>query len=172
MVAALLLAPIPVRANVTTDIGTFLTTSTNAAPSLFATFRGKLKRKGEFYATRSFGSLSRCLVIDMPSLASLFDQTNDSDESDFECTSARVKMTQPQLLAWLERTIGRALGPAYTAKRYPALKRGDRASTHWTSGPIEVSAIVSGNADLADHDTSRNFFYISLSYKHTQQDGS
>jgi hypothetical protein len=172
LVAASFLLPISVRADVGANLNTFLTTGLASAQSDFTDMRGKQKSKGEFWMTGSFGTFTHCLVIDMPSFAAIMNNTDEISESDLQCTSPRVKMTQPQLLVWLGRVVGKQLGTDYKVARYPAKKHGDRSSIHWTSGLITVEAIVSGIKDLADHDASRNFFYIAIDHTHSAQDGS
>jgi hypothetical protein len=174
LVAASLLVPMPTRADTTADISTFLTTGLADAPTDFAAMRGKPipKRKDEYWSTADMGAFQRCMVIDMPSLDSLFSGTDSSDESDLECTSPRIAMSQKALLAWATATIGQDLGTGYKITRYLAKKPGDRASIHWASGPTSVQLIVSGNADALKHDYAHNYFYLSIAHTHGNSDGS
>lgn len=92
----------------------------------------------QWTAADRFGpSLSRCLIVDLPTMESIFGGPAGVAESALQCDGARRDLPQKTIVAWALATISPLL-PGYALKRYPAKRPGDRSSLVWT-GPHGVS---------------------------------
>jgi len=152
LVGALVSPAAPARADATADLRTFVS---KTVPLTFADYTGLHgapvpHRQGEWTSPMVYGpSLTRCLVVDLPSLSSFFGGTpGDAPYSSaLQCDGAKTSMTQAQLIAWAIKTIA-PLVPGYTIKQYPATKKSDRWSVLWKNATGQtVDFIAYGKND-------------------------
>ncbi|HEY8321743.1 MAG TPA: hypothetical protein VIG46_08175 [Candidatus Baltobacteraceae bacterium] len=141
------------RADATADLRAFVS---KTAPLTFAGYVGLhgapvAHREGEWTSPAVYGpSLSRCLVVDLPSMASLFGGPSDGPpySSALQCDGKRNAMTQKQLIAWAIATIG-PLATGRTMKQNPPTKRSDRWSVAWKNGRGQtIEFIAYGKGDV------------------------
>lgn len=154
LVGALLFPSAPARADATADLQTFVR---KAAPMTFADFaplHGASISEGEWKAIGTFGpSISRCLIVDLDSMATLLGGTPGSSpySSALQCDGARTPVSQTALIAWAVKTISPLL-PGRTMKRYPATKSSQRSSVTWTNATGQtVQFIAFGTSDFKRH---------------------
>ncbi len=126
------LAALPASAGVSGDITAFAKLVRGMTYAEFAAHQGAKLNDGEYKAIGPFGpSLSRCLVVYLPSLANLMgDASSPPMNAGMQCDGPRLKMTQAQLIAMAIRLIDPVL-PGYTRKAYPVNKNSGRSSVVW-----------------------------------------
>jgi len=156
LLAALVSCPAIARADATADLRAFVGKS---IPLTFAGYVGLhgapvAHHEGEWTSPAVYGpSLSRCLVVDLPSMASLFGGPSDGPpySSALQCDGKRNAMTQKQLVAWAIATIT-PLAPGRTMKQYPPTKRSDRWSVAWKNGRGQtIEFIAYGKSDVTTY---------------------
>jgi hypothetical protein len=151
LAGALILPAAPARADATADLRSFVS---KTAPLTFPDFvglHGPRLKEGEWKSPTVYGpSLSRCLVVDLPSMTSLFGTPAPNEQpysSALQCDGAKTAMTQAQLIAWAIKTIA-PLVPGSKIKQYPATKKNDRASVLWKNATGQtIDFIVYGKSD-------------------------
>ncbi|MDQ2991788.1 MAG: hypothetical protein M3R30_03065 [Candidatus Eremiobacteraeota bacterium] len=160
-------APIAARADAQADIHAFVA---RVAPMTFADYvplHGERLQKGEWRATGTYGTtLSRCLIVDLPSLSSLLGGGGGASEQPYssalQCDGARTTTTQAALIAMAVKTITPLL-PGYTMKRYPASKKSGRSSVLWKNATGQtVDFIAYSKIDYKDHNGTRLGYVINV----------
>ena len=150
LVGALLAPAVPVRASATADLAAFVRKTRTMTFDDFKPLRGADVESGEWKALGDYGrSLSRCLIVDIPSMSSLVNSGEGGApySSALQCDGARTKMTQAALVAWAIATIAPLL-PTMKMKKNPANKRSDRTSVVWTDeSGLTIDFIAYGKGD-------------------------
>jgi hypothetical protein len=155
ILAALMAPAVPARASATTDLQSFVRKTAPLTFPDYIALRGAATQKGEWKSAAVYGpSLTRCLVVDLPSMDSLFGGTPGQYpySSALQCDGAKTKMTQAALVAWAIKTIA-PLAPGRTMKRYPPSKRTARWSVTWKNATGQtIDFIAYGTKDdLKNH---------------------
>jgi len=150
LAGALILPAAPARADATADLRTFVS---KAAPLTFPDYvglHGPAYKDGEWKTPTVYGpSLSRCLIVDLPDMSSMFGGTPGAQpySSALQCDGAQMKLTQAALVAWAIKTISPLL-PGRKMKQYPATKKSDRWSVSWKNATGQtVEFIAYGKSD-------------------------
>lgn len=158
LAGALILPAAPARADATADLRSFVGKTAALTFSDYAALHGPRLKEGEWKSPTVYGpSLSRCLVVDLPSMASFFFETPAPNEQPYssaiQCDGAATKMTQRQLVAWAVKTIS-PLVPGRKMTQYPATKKNDRWSVSWknaTGQTLEFIAYGKSDAKRYPH---------------------
>jgi hypothetical protein len=147
---ALIVPAASARADATADLRTFVSKTVPLAFADYAGLHGSVVSKGEWKSPAVYGrSLSRCLVVDLPSMSSLFSEKPDDTpySTALQCDGAQMKITQAALVAWAIKTIS-PLVPGRSMKQYPPTKKSDRWSVVWTNATGQtVNFIAYGKSD-------------------------
>ena len=150
LAGALIVPAAPARADATADLRTFVGKAATLTFPDYVGLHGPAFKDGEWKSPAVYGpSLSRCLVVDLPSMSSMFGGTPGDQpySSALQCDGAATKMTQRQLIAWAIKTIA-PLAPGRTMKQYPATKKSDRWSVIWKNATGQtVEFIAYGKSD-------------------------
>lgn len=156
LAGALILPAAPARAGATADLRSFVGKTVPLTFADYVGLHGPLLKEGEWKTPAVYGpSLSRCLIVDLPDMASLFGGPSGDQpySSAIQCDGAATKMTQPQLIAWAIKTIA-PLVPGRKMKQYPATKKNDRWSVSWknaTGQTLEFIAYGKSDAKRYPH---------------------
>jgi len=151
LAGALILPAAPARADATADLRSFVRKTAPLTFSDYVGLHGPRLKEGEWKSPTVYGpSLSRCLVVDLPSMASFFGTPAPNEQpysSALQCDGAKTAMTQAQLIAWAIKVISPLLAGS-KIKQYPATKKSDRASVLWKNATGQtVDFIAYGKSD-------------------------
>jgi hypothetical protein len=150
LAGALILPAAPARADTTADLQTFVRKTVPLTFPDYVGLHGPLIKDGEWTSPTLYGpSLSRCLVVDLPSMDSLLGGTPGGQpySSALQCDGAKMKLTQAALVAWAIKTIA-PLVPGRKMKQYPSTKKSDRWSVSWKNATGQtVEFIAYGKSD-------------------------
>ena len=156
---------ISARADAAADLQAFVRRASTLTFPDFVTLHGEKIETGKWKASVAFGSsLSRCLIVDLPSMDSVIGGgTSDQPYSSaLQCDGARAHLPQAALVAWAIKIVSPLL-PQFSMHRNPASKTNGHRSVVWKNASgLTIDFIAQSKNDYKGHNGARLGYVIEV----------